>query len=71
MRCWQCRKLIVVPDSTQSDDSLDKIKATMSMTVGCNCGAAYWIHITRMQDRRRVQPVEQDTEKSRLWGNRD
>lgn len=66
MRCWQCKKLIIVPEREMTDAKLFSQSHTTEVT--CNsCGCMYTITTTKLPGRMVKTNKTEDEEGSRGW----
>jgi RNase P subunit RPR2 len=74
MRCWDCHKLIIVPqpDPARAETTRQAL-ATQNVTCG-NCGCAYRIVTTQLMGpvpKHKDTRTEGQREEDKIWRNRD
>lgn len=79
MRCWDCDKLIVVPEASHEvTTGPERIRSrrpqVLTIEVTCNCGTRYQQVTSKLPgkaNKPRPEQSDADKEKGRLWRGED
>lgn len=74
MHCWDCNRVLPVPERTLPTEPGDKYSQSATVDISCGCGAIYMITTVRKPNRvqaPRPMQTEAEIERGRLWRNED